>query len=237
SPTGTPGGTCGSTGTAASALIRNLTCGGVNMGGGSPVVSEGPTPDGSKSQFSLVGQAGGACDGACAGSICTIGPTSTAPPLNNTAPDCTNTGCNFGTPLPIPNFAQSSLTTCALNTWASPASGTLNISTGASSTSVPLTSDVYLTGIPAHPRPTCMPVGTPPFTGTCDRGPRAGSTCTSTSSTGYTRDCPTGGVGTLASQCPGGQQPGNGQTCCAPLCAGDSVTPCATANGDADCIA
>src|SRR5262249_55651562 len=88
-----------------------------------------------------------------------------------------------------------------------------------------------------QPCPKCLPVGTPPLAGTCDRGPRAGSTCTSTSSTGYTRDCPTGGVGTLASQCPGGQQPGNGQTCCAPLCAGDGVTPCATASGDADCIA
>jgi hypothetical protein len=228
--TGTPGGTCGNIRTGANALIRNLTCGGLNIGGGGSVVSEGPTPDGSKSQFSLVCQAGGACDGACAGSICTIGPTSTAPPLNSTAPDCTNTGCNFGTPLPIPNFAQPALTTCALNTWASPASGTLNISTGASSTSVPLTSDVYLTGIPDQPCPKCV-------AGVCDRGPRAGSPCTSGSSTGYTRDCPTGGVGTLASQCPGGQQPANGQTCCSPLCAGDGVTPCATANGDADCIA
>src|SRR5262249_39066470 len=104
---------------------------------------------------------------------------------------------------------------------------------GAATKFVPLTSDIYLTGIPSQPCPKCMPVGTPPFTGTCDRGPRAGSPCTSTSSTGYTRDCPTGGVGTIASPCPGGQ-PGNGQTCCSPICAGDGVTFCST---DADCIA
>src|SRR5262249_61847565 len=125
---------------------------------------------------------------------------------------------------------------CVLNIWGADASGTLSLADGSSSTTAGLGSDTYLTGNLAQPCPKCLPVGTPPFTGTCDRGPRAGSTCTSTSSTGYTRDCPTGGVGTLASQCPGAQQPGNGQTCCAPLCAGDSVTPCATASADADCI-
>jgi hypothetical protein len=225
--TGTPGGTCGTVLNGSNAVIKNLTCGGLNIGAGGSTVAEGPTPDGSISKFTLVCAAGGACDGGCSPPTCNIGPTSTAPPLNSTAPDCTNTGCNFGTPLPIANFANAALTTCALNIFASPATGTLNISTGASSTSVPLTSDVYLTGIPSQPCPKCV-------AGVCDRGPRAGSTCVATSSTGYTRDCPTGGVGTLASQCPGGQQPGNGQTCCAPLCAGDGVSPCST---DADCTA
>jgi hypothetical protein len=228
--TGVAGGVCGHTLNGSNVLIKNLTCGGLDIGGGASTFPEGLSPDGATSQFTLVCAAGGACDGGCSPPTCNIGPTSTAPPLNSTAPDCTNTGCNFGTPLPIPDPAIPSLTTCALNTFASPASGTLNISTGASSTSVPLTSDVYLTGNPAQPCPKCVD-------GVCDRGPRAGSTCTTTSSTGYTRDCPTGGVGTIASQCPGGQQPGNGQTCCLPLCAGDGATPCAIANGDADCIA
>src|SRR5262249_34706035 len=205
-----------------------------NIGGGGSTVAEGPTPDGSSSLFSLVCAAGGACNNGCAGSVCNVGPVAGPPPLNTTFPDCTTTGCNFGTPLPVPNFNNPSLTTCALNTFAAPGTGTIDLSTGASSTSVPLTSDVSLTGIPTQPCPACLPLGTPPFTGTCNRGPRAGSTCTSTSSTGFTRDCPTGGVGTPTSVCPGGQQPANGQTCCSPLCAGDGLTPCAV---DADCVA
>src|SRR5262249_10204493 len=105
--TGTPGGTCGNTQDGSAALIKNLTCGGPTIGGGSSIVPEGPTPDGSSSLFAL----------SCTGSSCMIGPTSTAPPVNSTAPDCTTTGCNFGTPLPIPNPALPLLTTCVLNTW------------------------------------------------------------------------------------------------------------------------
>jgi len=88
-----------------------------------------------------------------------------------------------------------------MNTWASPASGTLDLVSGASSTNVPLTSFVSLTGNAAQPCPVCrsggVPVnGTPasPATGTCDRGPNATQNCTSTNSQGLTRDCPTGGV-------------------------------------------
>ena len=40
-----------------------------------------------------------------------------------------------------------------LNTWNAPASGTLDLSTGASSTNVPLNSDTYLTGNLAQPCP------------------------------------------------------------------------------------
>src|SRR5262249_55060892 len=212
--TGVPGGVCGNILNATNGLIRNLTCGGLNLGGGGSTVGEGPTPDGSASLFALSCAAGGACDNNCAGSICNVGPVAGPPPVNSAFPDCTTTGCNFGTPLPIANFNQAVLTTCALNTLASPATGTVNIGSGASQTSLPLSSDVFLTGLPNQPCPKCLPLGAPPFTGTCDRGPRAGSPCTSTSATGYSRDCVTGGVGTLASPCPGGQQPANGQSCC-----------------------
>jgi hypothetical protein len=117
--------------------------------------------------------------------------------VNTPDPDCTDTGCNFGTPLPIPNPAAPALTTCVLNTWSAPASGTLDLSTGVSTTSVPLTSDVYLTGNLAQPCPKCV-------AGVCDRGPRAGSTCVATSSTGVTRDCPTGGTDATHPCTPGG---------------------------------
>src|SRR5262249_37496133 len=107
-----------------------------------------------------------------------------------------------------------------------------DLTSGTSSTNVALSSALYLTGTVnlTQPCPKCV-------AGLCDRGPRAGMACTATSSTGYTRDCPTGGVGTPTSLCPGGQQPGNGQTCCSPLCAGNGATPCSPANGDADCTA
>jgi hypothetical protein len=195
---GTRGGTCGTIKDGSSATIRNLTCGGLNIGAGGSIVPEGPTPDGSVSLFSL----------SCAAPpTCTIGPTTTAPGVNTAAPDCTNTGCNFGTPLPIPNPTIPLITTCVLNSWASPASGSVDLSTGASMTNVPLASDIYLTGNLAQPCPKCSATGTPssPGTGTCDRGPRAGLACTTTSSTGMTRDCPTGGANPPTQPCtPGG---------------------------------
>jgi hypothetical protein len=194
--TSTPGSTCGNTQDASNAVIKNLTCGGLNIGGGMDLVPEGSIPDGSISQFAL----------SCTGSSCTIGPTSTTPPVNSAAPDCTDTNCNFGTPLPIPNPGLPSLSTCVLNAWSAPASGTLDLDTGASSTKVALNSDVYLTGNLGQPCPRCSGTGTPssPGTGTCDRGPNATMACTTTSSTGATRDCPTGGTDATHPCTPGG---------------------------------
>ncbi len=192
-----PGGACGAARDGSSAVVKVLSCGGLNLGAGGSIVPEGPTPDGSQSQFSLFG---------CGNTMCNIGPTSTVPPVNTADFDCTDTGCNFGTPLPIPNPVIPTITTCVLNTWAGPASGTLDLTTGESSTNVPLNSDVYLTGNLAQPCPVCSVGGSPsvPGHGTCDRGPRAGMTCTSTSSTGVTRDCPTGGTDGTHPCTPGG---------------------------------
>jgi hypothetical protein len=190
------GGNCGATKNAANAVIKNLGCGGLDIGAGASLIPEGPTPDGSQSLFAL----------SCVGSACNIGPTSTAPLVNTSTPDCTTTGCNFGTPLPIPNPTIPGITTCVLNTWSSPASGTLDLSTGTVATSVPLGSDTYLTGNLGQPCPKCSATGTPasPGIGTCDRGPRATLSCTTTSSTGYTRDCPTGGADGTHPCTPGG---------------------------------
>jgi hypothetical protein len=194
--TGTPGGTCGNTLDGSNAVIKTLTCGGLNIGAGASLIPEGPIPDGSISLFAL----------SCTGSSCTIGPTSSVPPVNTADPDCTDTGCNFGTPLPIPNPTIPSITSCVLNTWSAPASGTLDLTSGTSSTDVALNSDVYLTGNLAQPCPRCSATGTPssPGTGTCDRGARAGMACTTTSSTGVTRDCPTGGADATHPCTPGG---------------------------------
>jgi hypothetical protein len=190
------GGPCGDARDASSTVLKTLTCGGLSIGGGASIIPEGPTPDGSISRFGLD----------CTGTSCTIVATSTAPAVNAAGPDCTDTGCNFGTPLPIPNPTISGITTCVLNTWSAPASGTLDLATGTSSTNVPLMSDTYLTGNLAQPCPRCSASGTPssPGTGTCDRGPRKGMACTTTSSTGLTRDCPTGGADASNPCTPGG---------------------------------
>src|SRR5262249_55104034 len=106
----------------------------------------------------------------------------------------------FGTPLPIPNPGLPALSTCVLNTWSASASGTLDLTSGASSTNVALDSDVYLTGNVNQPCPKCV-------AGTCDRGSRAGMACMATSSTGYTRDCPTGGSSAATTCGPAHNQP------------------------------
>jgi hypothetical protein len=190
------GGPCGDARDASATVLKTLTCGGLSIGGGASIISEGPTPDGSISRFGL----------ACTGTDCTIVATSAGPAVNVPGPDCTDTGCNFGTPLPIPNPTIPSLTVCVLNTWAAPASGTLDLASGASSTNVPLQSDNYLTGNLAQPCPRCSAAGTPssPGTGTCDRGPRKGMACATTSATGLTRDCLTGGADASNPCTPGG---------------------------------
>src|SRR5262249_23743760 len=155
--------------------------------------------------FALSCAGGGACDAACAGGICNLGPTSTAPAPQSADPDCTNTNCFFGTPLPIPNPGLPALSTCVMNTWSAPASGTLSLTSGASSPDVSLNSDVSLTGNVTQPCPKCV-------AGTCNRGSRLGLPCVATSSTGYTRDCPTGGS-SGATTC----GPAHNQSCaCAP---------------------
>jgi hypothetical protein len=209
--TGVAGGVCGNTfsDTTGTTSIKSLTCGGLNIGGGQSTVPEGPTPDGATSRFTT----------SCTGSSCTLGPTSSA----GATFDCTNTGCNFGPPLPIKNGA---LSTCVANTFATPASGTLDLGTGASSTNVSLSSNVVVTGNATQPCPICRSgstsgpacAGSPgsPCTGVCEAGPTQGSACTSTNSVGLSRDCTqppggtcykgsnNGGACTSNVQCPGG---------------------------------
>jgi hypothetical protein len=84
------------------------------------------------------------------------------------------------------------------NTFASPASGTLNSGTGVFNGSFPLTSTVYLTANGGSPCPLCLG-GTPGVTnsGTCDAGwlsgvgpsPDAGNPCTPVNAGGNTHDC------------------------------------------------
>ena len=183
----TPGGICGETRDGSGAVLDELACGVLYMGSGVSLFGEAPFGAGSTSRFFL----------GCAGSSCSVGPTAVAPPPNSTAPDCTHTGCTFGTPLPMPNPVIPSITTCMLISWSAPAAGALDLASGAMTAGMPLASDVYITSNLSQPCPRCSAAGTPsaPATGVCDRGPRAGLACVTRNQDGLTRDCPTGGVG------------------------------------------
>ena len=151
--------------------LKVLHCGGLNIGGGPSTVAEGGTPENATSRFAITG---------CTGTVCDLGPTLAA----GAGFECTNTGCFFGPPLPISSAGTS---TCVINTWSAPASGTVDTATGDSSTSVPLDSHVFLTGNGTAPCPRC--VG-----GTCDRGPNLGDPCTTTNSFQTTHDCASDGT-------------------------------------------
>ena len=187
-------GVCGESRDGSGNIIKTIPCGALLLGEGSSIAAL--TPSGARSVFSLD----------CAGPGCTVGPTSTSPGVNTTDPDCTTTGCRFGTPLPVPNPAIPTLSTCVQNTWSAPASGTLDLVTGSWMPNVPLTADIYLTGNVTQPCPRCSASGSPgsPGTGTCDRGPRAGLACTTTDVSGSTRDCSTGGVSLPSKPCTAG---------------------------------
>jgi hypothetical protein len=184
----------------------------LSLGGGGATVPEGPTPDGSTSRFNAD----------CTGNSCTL----SAFPTRGPTWECTDAGCNFGTPLPIPN---GGLSTCVENKFAAAASGTIDTDTGEADLDVPLSSYAVLTGTPSQPCPICRsgstsgPVcaGTPssPCTGVCEGSPNQGSPCTSFNSQGLTTDCPSpvnssqnrcyrgsnnGGACSTGSQCPGG---------------------------------
>jgi hypothetical protein len=188
----TGGGVCGAALDASNAVLAALHCGGIDSGGGaSNHFEEAPWPDGTTNRFAL----------SCAGGSCTVGATSTAPAANSADPDCTDTGCNFGAPLEIPNAIFPSISSCVKNTYASPASGTLDRVGGTTSLNTDLISAIFVTGNVAEPCPRCRSGGVPvhggpsaPATGTCDGGPNSGMACTSVNSIGLTRDCPTGGT-------------------------------------------
>jgi hypothetical protein len=147
------------------------------------------------------------------GAACTVGPVSPA----TAAYDCSNTGCLFGTPLPISN---AGLSVCVTNTFSAPASGTLNTATGAVTLNFQLNSATVLTGNPTQPCPRCSVSvggaacnGSPasPCTGVCDGGPNQGAACTTRNPNGLTNGCPSPNPTVTASRCYRGTN--NDNTC------------------------
>ncbi len=172
-------GSCGTIRDGADVVLRSIACGGLDLGGGGSTVPEGLIPDGATNRVVV---------GPCTGSVCDLAPTSGS----GGGIDCTDVGCRFGPPLPIPN---GGLSTCVVNTFAGSGSGSLDKSTGALSLSVPLASHVFITGQPGQPCPRCTATGSPasPGIGSCDRGAGMGLTCMTTNSHGLSSDCLPGG--------------------------------------------
>ena len=180
-----------------------LAC--LDIGGGNATsVPPGPVVDGASNVFDISGSTLLASNGtgkfdctkgAGPGKHC-IGPT------NNGAACTSDTGCDisipgscaldanclFGPPLPIPN---GGLSTCVINVIQTDASGTDNLSTGASTVDLPLFSRTHLTGNATSPCPKCI-------SGTCNAGPRAGLACTPVGTQLTTHDCPPAPSGLLA---------------------------------------
>ena len=168
------GGSCGEVraGGSGGALLKSLTCSGLNIGGGAATVPEGPTPDGATSTFNA------ACVGdSCSLSAATAGET-------GSSNDCTDTGCKFGTYLSISN---GPLSTCVDNSFASPGTGTLDTSTGEVTAGIPLTSVVTVTGNDPEP---CPPCSGAPGAGVCDAAAaNPGALCTGVNADGDSYDC------------------------------------------------
>jgi hypothetical protein len=142
--------------------------------------------------------------------------------------DCSDAGCLFGAPLPIPNATNTSTSTCVINTIAEPASGNGNCATGATSLSLPLDSEVFLTGdsVPwvagIQPCPICSKK--------CVGGDNDTQPCTGDG------DCP-GGTCSGSAECFGGVSTGGActpQTSVVSTCAG-GVSPGKPCTSDVDC--
>ena len=152
-------------------VVANINCAGLYTGGGgNSVPLPYAVPDMGESITAIT---------SCAGSVATIGPTTSAQTgnLNN----CASAGCRFGAPLAVPNPGSIPTSVCVLNTLSTGASGSVDCSTGATSISAPLSSVLFLTGDTATDPTSSIP-GIQPCplcsAGACVGGSNAMGACT-----------------------------------------------------------
>jgi hypothetical protein len=219
-------GVCGNTfrDLAGTIPLKNLLCGNLSLGGGLSQVPDNTTPSGATNRFSL----------ACAGASCTVGPLTAAQVPAGI--DCTDTGCRFGTPLPISN---AGLSVCIENTYSQPVGGLLDRNDGSAALNFQLNSRTILTGAPAQPCPICRSgtvagaacSGSPaaPCTGVCEGSPNQGAACTSRNPNGLTGDCPAPAATSVTSRCYKGTN-NNGTCAISSDCPGGGI--CAQFVGD-----
>lgn len=187
-------GDCGDVINATGTTVTNINCSGLYTGGGgNSVPLPYAIPDLGSAVTSIT---------ACAADVATVGGTSSAQTGSNK--NCTNPGCRFGAPLTVPNPISTPTSVCVLNEIATAPSGSVNCATGATSVSLPLSSEIFLTGDKdagaggIQPCPRCL-------SGMCTTGANAGGACvagTTAINVGYptSNDCEPDGsdsIGTL----------------------------------------
>jgi hypothetical protein len=192
------GGDCGDLISFAGVKTKDLTCGGLNVGGGGAAVPTATLPDLENFITSIT---------SCTGQSATLGAATSSDTGSNG--NCTAVGCLFGPPLPIPSPASTPTSTCVVNVVATNGMGTLDCNGGAQTLDIPLSSIVYLTGdTSTDPMSTIGGIQPCPLcsAGTCIGGPNDGLACTPgttalTPSYPTSNDCPPApifNIGTLA---------------------------------------
>ena len=166
-------GNCGTVLGGTGSTLLNLACGGLYFGGGTNSVPLPATVPDQGVSFTNISS----CDPGTGDLSLTARTQAQTGNIRN----CTETGCLFGPPLPIPNSTNIPTSTCVINSVLSNAAGSGNCQTGASSISLPLNSEIFLTGdiLPAvtgiQPCPLCT-------SNTCQGGPNDTLACTPGSS-------------------------------------------------------
>ena len=185
-------GDCGDVIDAAGMVVTNINCAGLYTGGGGQSV---PLP------YALpdLGNAVTAVTG-CAADVVTVGGTSST--ATGSIKNCTNPGCRFGAPLTVPNPITTPVSVCVVNEVATAPSGTVNCANGATSISLPLSSEIFLTGdkngaAGIQPCPRCL-------AGSCVGGANDMGICvagTTAINSGYptSNDCPPDGSDSIGS--------------------------------------
>jgi cysteine-rich repeat protein len=178
-----PGSECGAAVTDAGQPFLSLSCGGLYLGGGDATVQQPiPVPEGTEAAFGVT----------CSGNRFTLGQTTAE--TAGTPNRCTATGCRFGPPLPAPNTLSASLSVCIINTISRAVGGEAECDTGRVQASIPLLSQIFLTGedqAPGDPGLQACPVC---VEGHCRGGANQGGVCTPYGPTIATSfDCPPAG--------------------------------------------
>jgi hypothetical protein len=174
-------GNCGIARLANGLTYANLACGGLYYGGGG---QSNPLPETTLESTSVTKV------DFCSGTLLTLGAASAAE--TGSPRTCTETGCLFGPPLPVPNPTSTPTSLCVVNTHAQDAAGTADCATGATSLDLTLSHAMYLTGdtlgdAGIQPCPLCNG-------GLCFGGPNNGMACTAGADLGAayptSQDCP-----------------------------------------------
>ena len=167
---GEAAGTCGTVTDFNGGTFKTVACGGLYFGGGeNGVTLPAITPDLGQTVIELT---------SCSVQTGTVGPTTSTDTGSNL--NCSSPGCFFGGPLPIPNTANTPTSTCVINTVRTAISGSVDCGLGTQDISLPLDSEIFLTGDTATDVFSTIP-GTQPCplcsSGSCIGGPNDGLPC------------------------------------------------------------